>query len=44
MSAGSRSLNVVVAAAIVLGELMRQTGLMDALGQRASGLEEGVPA
>lgn len=44
MSPGARSLNVVVAAAMVLGELMRQTGLMDALHRCASGPEEGCRA
>lgn len=42
MRPGLRSLNVVVAAAMVLGELMRQTGLLDGLDRRDLG--EGVPA
>lgn len=41
MTAGARSLNVVVAAAMVLGELMRQTGLLDTFEPCANGREEG---
>lgn len=44
MTPGSRSLNVVVAAAMVLGELMRQTGLLDALHRGSGRAEEGQRA
>jgi tRNA (cytidine/uridine-2'-O-)-methyltransferase len=37
MAAGRRSLNVIAAATLVLGEAMRQTGALDELGRPAEG-------
>ncbi|MGQ0662511.1 MAG: tRNA (cytidine(34)-2'-O)-methyltransferase [Pseudomonadota bacterium] len=41
MVPGRRSLNVAVAAALVLGEALRQTGLLPRLGAPATGLAVG---
>ena len=44
MKAGLRSLNIAVAAAIVLGEALRQTGGFEGAGLSSPGTGEGAPA